>query len=178
MKTYLVYGFAMALAGALLMLALFFLGFHSDPTKAEPAQWIGMLLGLTISATCIVLGTKARRAELPANEPFGYGSALAAGVMITLVASLFGIATNYLYFQVINPGFEDVIIQAEIAKMEDKGMSAQQVEAAENLLRKIMSPVFQAVWGFVIGMIMGTVISLISAAFLKREAHYQPPLVA
>lgn len=178
MKTYLVYGFAMALAGALLMLALFFLGFHSDPTKVGPAQLIGMLLGLTISVACIVLGTKARRAELPTNEPFGYGSALAAGVMITLVASLFGIATNYLYFQVINPGFGDVIIQAEIAKMEDKGMSAQQVEAAENLLRKIMSPVFQAVWGFVMGMIMGTVISLISAAFLKREIPYQPPLVA
>jgi len=38
MKTYLTYGFAMAIAGALLSLVLYFLGYHSDPAKFATAQ--------------------------------------------------------------------------------------------------------------------------------------------
>src|ERR1019366_1394786 len=42
MKTCSLYGFLSALAGALLLLALYFLGFHSDPAKLSAAKWIGM----------------------------------------------------------------------------------------------------------------------------------------
>lgn len=179
MKTYLVYGFAMALASALLTLALYFLGFHSDPTKFGPAQAIAGVVGVLIAVICIVLGTKARRAELPATEDFGYGSALGAGVMITLFSALFGIATTYLYFQVINPGFNDLMMQVQVEKLEAKGMSGQQLEQAENIMRKMMSPMMQSVWAFIGSVFFGTIISLITAAFLKRRASdQQPPLVA
>jgi len=166
MKTYLTYGLAMTVAGALLTLAL------------RTAQWIGMGGGLVIGIAAIVLGTKARRAELPATEEFGYGRALGTGVMIVLFAALFGIVTNLLYTQVINPNFSEVLVQAQIEKWEAAGMSADKIEKAEGLMRKMMNPAIQACVGFLSGMMFGTLISLVTAAFLKREASAEPPVVA
>ena len=170
MKTYLTYGGAMAVAGAILVLTLFFLGFHSEAAKLDAAQTIGLCGGIAIGAVCIVLGTKARLAEVPPTEEFGYGRALGTGVMIVLFASLFGLVTNFLYFQFINPHFTDVIVQAQLAKMEAKGLQGAQLDQAEKMMRTMMNPGLQAVFGFCGGMITGTILSLITAAFLKRPA--------
>jgi len=170
MKTYLTYGLFSALGITLVSLILFFLGYHSDAAKLGTAQLIGTIGALAISITLTVLGIKARRAEVPATEPFGYGRALAAGVMITLFAVLFGAVTNYLYNHVINPGFSDIMVQAQIEKWEAKGMTAAQIEGAESMMRKMMHPAAQAVFGILAGMVFGTVISLIAAAFLQRPA--------
>lgn len=176
MKTYLTYGLFIALGITLISLILFFLGYHSDAAKLGTAQAIGMVGALAVSIVLTVLGVKARRAEIPLTEPFGYGRALGAGVMITLFAVLFGAVTNYLYTHVINPGFSDVMVQAQIEKWEAKGMSAAQIEGAEAMMRKMMHPAIQALFGVVFGMLFGTIISLIAAAFLKRPAL--PPEVS
>jgi hypothetical protein len=68
MKTCSLYGFISALAGALLALALYFTGFHSDPAKLPAAKAIGLCAGLAIVITCLVLGVKARRAEIPEDR--------------------------------------------------------------------------------------------------------------
>jgi Protein of unknown function (DUF4199) len=179
MKTYLTYGFAMAIAGVLLNLVLYFAGFHSDASKFGTAQLIGGLVGLGIGITGIVLGIQARRAEvMAANEDFGYGRALGAGVMIALFSALFGMLTGYLYMQVINPGMTDLMVQHQVSKMEAAGLSADKVEQMETITRKMMSPAIMAAMSFLMAMFGGTVISLISAAFLKRSASDVPPLVA
>lgn len=177
MKTYLTYGFAMAAAGMLLALVQFFLGFHSSAEKLSAANWIGGLGGCGIGIACIILGTKARRAELPATEEFGYGRALGTGVMISLFAALFGLVTNYLYFNLINPGFTDIMVQARLDEFETKGMSGAALEQAEKMVRMMMRPGILAAFGFVGGVISGTIISLITAAFLKRAAPDEPPAV-
>jgi hypothetical protein len=168
MKTYLTYGSAMAGGGFVLVLILYILGFHSDAAKLGTAQWIQACGGIGIGIACIVLGTKARRATVPVEEEFGYGSALGAGVMITLCAALIGIVTNIVYMQLINPGMNEVIVQAQIAKWEAMNMPSARMEQAESMMRKMMSPPIQAAFAFLGGMFFGTLISLISAAFLKR----------
>lgn len=178
MKTYLTYGFVWALGTTLLTLILHFLGYHSDPAKLGSAQLIMFLAGTTITVASIILGTKARRAETPSSEDFGYGSAFVAGLMISLFAAIFSVGTNYLYGQVINPDFQEVMVQAQITKMEAKGMSGAQLEQAEQLMRKMSAPAFQMSMAFVVTMIFGTVISLITAAFLKRRASDHPPIIA
>jgi hypothetical protein len=178
MKTYLTYGFAMALAGGLLTLALFFLGYHTDPEKLETAQWISLPLFIAIAAVIIVLGTKARQAEVPASEPFGYGRALGAGVMIVLFSSLFGIVINFVYFQYINPEFVDVMVQVQTDKLENQGVGSSQIEQMEKGMRMMMKPPLLAFFGFVQAMIGGTLIALITAAFLRRPASAEPPAIA
>jgi hypothetical protein len=179
MKTYLTYGGAMAIGGALLTFALYFLGLHSDPAKLGAAQGVGFCGAVVIGFACLILGVKARREEMPAEEDFGYGRALGAGVMVVLFSSLFGMITSILYSTVINPSFADVIVQAQVQQWEAAGLTGTQVESAEKVTRSLMKPPIQAVLGFFGGMVSGTVMSLITAAFLKRSAldpaEDQPP---
>lgn len=170
MKTSLTYGAAMAIGGALLILGLYFFGFHSEVAKLGAAKWIGTCGGLAVSFACLYLGLKARREEVPPTEAFGYGRAFGNGVMIVLFSSLFGIVTNFVYFQFINPGFADLLIRAESLKLEEKGMSGAQIEQVEKVMRFMLSPGLQTVSGFVGGMIMGTILALIAAALVKRAA--------
>ena len=93
--------------------------------------------------------------------------------MITLFAALIGIVTNILYMQFINPGMTELTVQAQIAKWEAAGMPSSRMEQAEGMMRKMMSPPVMAAMGFCFGMIFGTIISLITAAFLKRPANDQ-----
>jgi hypothetical protein len=170
MKTYLTYGFAMAFGVAVLMLALFFLGFHDNPAKLDTAQWIQVILGLAITIACTVIGIRARRDEVPADQTFGYGSALGAGVMITLFAALIGIVTTYLYSAVINPNFTDVMLQAQAAKFEEKGIPTDKIEQIQKATAVMMKPPVMAAMGFLSAMFFGTLVSLVAAAFLKRPA--------
>jgi hypothetical protein len=175
MKTYLTYGLIWALAGALLTFALFFLGFHSAPEKLQAGQNIAMIVGLIICVASIVLGTRARRSDVPLSEPFGYGQALLSGVMITLFATLFGVMVNMIYMQMVNPGMNEVILQAQYAKFEEMGMSGEQIEAAEQMTKRLMHPAIQAVMQFVIGVIVGSVVALITSIFLRRPAIAEQP---
>ena len=176
MKTYLTYGFAMAFVGALLNFAFYFLGYHSDPAKLQTAQTIAIWLGLAVSVVCIILGTRARRAEAPLTEEFGYGAALATGVLITLIAAFFNVVLSYLYVQIVNPSFMDTVAQMQIQKLEARGMTPTQIEQAETMMRRFMTPVAQAIFGFLGTMLFGTVISLITSAFLKRSTSEPPPM--
>lgn len=170
MKTYLTYGVIWAIAGLVLTVVLYLLGYHSDPAKMTVANYIGGIGGLAIAVACLVFGIRARRDEVPATENFGYGRALGAGVMVALVASVIGIFTTYLYAKVINPEFVDVLVQTQVEKLESKGLSAAQVEGAEKMIRTMSGPGVQAIFACLGGMLFGTIISAIAAAFLKRPA--------
>lgn len=170
MKTYLTYGFALALGGGLLTLALFFLGYHSEAEKISAGQAIGVIGVIAITVAAVVLGTKARRADLPAGEPFGYGRALGVGVMIVLFGSLFGVLITFVYLQHINPDMVDVLVQTQIAKLETQGVGSAQIEQMENGMRMMMKPPIMAVFGFVQSLFTGTVIALITSAFLRRPS--------
>lgn len=180
MKNYLIYGFAMAIAGTVLMLIMFFAGFHTDVEKMQSglAKAIGYIVPTAIAITMIVLGTRAQRAEVPATEPFGYAQALGAGVMVGLFAALFNLVFSYLYFAVINPNFSDVAYQAQVNAMEAKGVSSAQIEQAEPMMRRFMTPVMMTVFAAVFGFVWSVLVSLVTAAFLKRKTNEElPPMV-
>jgi hypothetical protein len=178
MKTCALYGFAIALADALLVLALFFLGFHSDQAKLPAAQLIGGLGALAIGVTFTALGIKARRAEVPETEDFGYGRAFGAGVQVSAVACLLSAAFNYAYFAFINPGLSDIIVQAQLDKMAARGMGDAQIERATQFVRFMWSPGMYAVQTLIGGFIFAVILSLIIAAFLRREVPAEPPVQA
>jgi hypothetical protein len=180
MKTNIVYGLYLTLALLLLNLVFYFLGYHSDAEKFATADTISKIAFWVFAAVFIVLGTRARRSEIPPTENFGYGSALLSGFLISLFSGLFGIITNYLYMQVINRGFIDVIIQAATAKAEAKGAGAAQIEQMEKGIRFMMNPVFSGIFILILMTLCGTLIALVTAAFLKRPAqdNLAPPVAA
>jgi hypothetical protein len=171
MKTPLMYGVIMAVASALLTLILFFVGFHDSPERMQSGvgKFIAVVVPLAITIICLALAMRDKRANTPADASWGYGSALWTGVLTAVFASLLGAVFAYLYFAVINPTMTDVLYQAEVAKMEDKGVSPEQIDQAERFMRKMMSPgimtIFQSIGGFLITV----VISLIMAIFFKTR---------
>ena len=170
MKTTFIYGLGMAIAGTLLNFMFYFLGFHETIEKLGTAQTIGIIGGIIITVGGLILSIKARRSETPEAEAFGYGRALGSGVLTALWASLFGSISNVVYMAVINPGIQDMIIEGEIAKLEAKGLSAEQIDQAEGMIKMMTSPAASGIMGFLGAFIISVIICLIIAAFLKRPA--------
>jgi hypothetical protein len=170
MKTCSLYGFISTLGGALLTLALYFAGYHSDPAKLTAATWVGGLGGLAIASACMALGVKARRAEVPETEAFGYGQALGAGALVALVSSVLSAVFTYAYYAFINPGFTEILLQDKMDKLQAKGISGAQLDQAEKFTRLMLNPVPASVFALIAGFIAGFIIALIVAAFLKRPA--------
>jgi len=175
MKTYLTYGFLLALASFLLTLLLFACGMQTYPVKFSLGKLIVGIAGFCIGVGFIVYGIKARRGATPAGKGFSYGEAVGAGVLVQLVASIFGIVTTYLYFGVINPHFGDAMMQARLDKLEERGLSGEQLDAAESMIRMLNSPLAHVAEKFIGSMIFGTIVALIAAAFLKRAAEESVP---
>jgi hypothetical protein len=173
MKTYLLYGFISSLAGAFLTLILYFAGFHSDPAKLAMAGWIGGLLGLAILVTCITLGVKARREEVPPDQDFSYWASFFAAFMISMIANVINVGFSIVYNIYINPTFLELMRQQQITKMENSGASSDKAEAASAMM---FSPVPQAIIFMIFGTIIAVVISFIMAGFFTRKA-VQPPKI-
>ena len=177
MKPYLTYGSFIAIGNAVITLVLYLAGFHSDPDKLQTGNYVVTATGLALGISFLVIGIRTKRAAVPATQEFSYGSALGAGVMIALFASLFGSVFQFIYLSFINPGFAEVMIQAQTAKMQSTGLSADQIDKATQFMRVMTRPAIQAVMGFFGGIIFSMIISLIAAAFLKRKA-VEAPLAA
>lgn len=120
---------------------------------------------------------KARRAEIPDGEGFGYGRALWAGMLISIVSSILSAIFNYLYFAFINPGFTDIMLQDQMDKLQAKGMSGDQLEKVEKFTRFMMAPGMQGLFTLLAGLFIGFLIALVVAAFLKRPEPAGPPRV-
>jgi hypothetical protein len=71
MKTYLTYGFYMALGNALIVFVLYFSGLHSEAAKLDLAQKIQMFGSIGISIACLVYGTREHRNALPPTDAYG-----------------------------------------------------------------------------------------------------------
>jgi hypothetical protein len=170
MKTTLTYGFLLTLCNFLVTVALFACGLQSDAAKIAASGRIAGLVGLAIAIACIAGGIVARRKAAPAGAAFSYGQAWGAGWLVQLWASIFGLATTYLYLTVINPKFTDLMVQMRLDKLAARGLTGDQLDRAESMLRLLSSPLAQTIANFIGTLILGAIIALIAAAFLKRAA--------
>ena len=169
MKHALTYGFYMALAGAFLVLGLYFAGLHNDPDKMSLGQNIGMIGGITISIVVMLMGVR---------EKWGYGSAFGAAFLIGLFGSLIAVVFNYAYFFHINPGFSELVFQTELAKLEAKGVAQDVIDGAEPMLKMMTSSTAMIITGGIFGAIGNGLIALMVAAFCKnRPVVAAPPVV-
>jgi hypothetical protein len=180
MKTYLTYGAGITAAGAVLTLVLHIMGYWTNPERLGTALMIASIGGLAISTVGIVLGTKAVRDPVgPAG--FTYGQAFKAGLFIILASAAFGLVFNFVYFKFINPNFAETTIQWTQSLMERMGAPEAQIEKKIDEMRQTTTVTRQLINGAVGAICFGAVISLITAAILKRapkEDLSEPPPIA
>ena len=174
----------MAIASAVLTFIMFFAGLHDNAERMQSgvAQTLSIAGPLAIVVACLVLAMREKRASTAPDANWSYGSALGTGVLTGLVGALVGGIFAYLYFAFLNPHMGDVIYQVQVAKMEAKGMTADQIERAEPMMRKFMTPAMMTVFQTFFGFVWAVVLSLIVAIFFRKRdvlvaATDAPPLV-
>jgi len=165
MSTTLLYALIMAIAQVVVTLISYFLGYQTDHMAS--GRWF-QLIPLVVSIVILVLGIKAVREEQP-GKGLSYGKGVGTGALITLYSCIIGSVYAYIHFTYVNPNFADYVVEVSREKWASAGMSDSQMENAEKGVRWFTKPAVQAIASFIIGNIFGVILSLIIAAFLKRE---------
>lgn len=103
-----------------------------------------------------------------------YGQALGAGVIIFLYATIITSIFSYILNTVIDPGLMQKGLAVQEQALLDRGMTQEQVDAGLKVAAKMMKPAITIPIGLVVNMFFGLILSLIAAAFVRKEGN---PLV-
>ncbi|MDD3567743.1 MAG: DUF4199 domain-containing protein [Bacteroidales bacterium] len=161
MKSAMTYGLMLALA----LIAIHLVQYLMDVYK--PPAWVNLLTYAVIVGG-IVYGTiRFRDDEL--GGYISYGKALGFGVLLSLFASIVYGFYNYLLTAVIDPSYMEGVYRMLEETYLELGMDYDQVETMMETVKRFQTPlmmVFSSVLGFTF---MGTIFSLITSIFLKKE---------
>jgi hypothetical protein len=133
----------------------------------ESVGWISGIWSLLLSVTVLFLCLREYREQNKGFISYGQGLGLAtlSGVISGLVAGAF----NYIYIQFI----DNTVMQRQLdlarERMEDQGLSASQIQSAEEVTSLFMNPGVQFVVVVITSLIFNFLLGLIIAAVVKRE---------
>lgn len=127
-------------------------------------KWLpSIILGVVIIIFCIQYG-KQQTDGVTFGKVFGYG------FKISLVISVLMIVYGLLSFFVIFPEFTDQALQQARAGMEAKGnLTEDQIDQGMEITKKFMQPLPIAIITFLGTLFVGTIASLLGAAFTKKS---------
>ncbi|MDB6113291.1 MAG: hypothetical protein JWQ62_236 [Lacunisphaera sp.] len=165
MGTKFTYALILTISQTVFTLLMFFLGFQTEKiATGQYFQWVPLVITIVV----LWLGIKAVREE---NEGkyLTYGQGVGAGTLISLFSGLMSGVYAYIHFKFVNPNFFDYQLTLMRDKWAAKGLSENQMEQAENMMRKFSGPGVYAITTPIIVVCIGVIISLILAAILKRN---------
>src|SRR6202522_3665839 len=139
-----------------------------------------LALGYTIMVASFLLvyfGIRSYRDNNLAGQ-ISFGRAFACGILITLITCVCYVATwEVLYFNFI-PHFMDSYWAAQIHKIQSSGLdpatTAAQVAAIQHSQQLYQNPFVNMAYTFMEPLPVGLLITLISAALLRRKAPVEP----
>jgi hypothetical protein len=130
------------------------------------------------SRFCWCSSASARTATTLATARITFAKAFAVGISITLISCICYVVTwEVLYFNFLH-GFMDKYGAHMVEKLKASGASPAAIQAQLQQLKKYKelyeNPLFNAVMTFIEPFPIGLVITLISAAVLRKKAQSQP----
>jgi hypothetical protein len=143
-----------------------------------------LALGYTIlvaSFLLIYFGIRSYRDNTLAGE-ISFGRAFACGILITLITTVCYVATwEVLYFNFM-PHFMDSYFAAQIHKVQSSGLdsatTAAKVSAIQHSQQLYQNPLVNMAYASIEPLPVGLIITLISAAMLRRKARVEPTAAA
>lgn len=124
-------------------------------------------LSLVILAICLYLFSKQYRDKV--NEGvLTYGQGFTVGLLTGVFAGVLTAFFSVILLTYIDPGLVDKQLELMEQQFLAKGMSEDQVEAAINMSKKWMTPIFLFIGGILSMAFWSALISLITAAVLKK----------
>jgi len=152
------YGLLTGLIGVILSFVL-----NVSHLDQSPAKW----LSLVVMVGGIILGQNAFK---QANGAFmSYGQGVGVGVLVASISSLLSAIFAYVYVTFIDPDMTARILDKARADMEARGnMSDAQIDQAMHWTAMfVQGPALVGI-ALVSGIIMGLLVSLVTAAILKN----------
>jgi len=133
----------------------------------ESIGWISGVWSLGMAVTITFLCLREFREQ---NEGYiSYGQGLGLSTLLGAIGGLVAGGFNYIYIEFI----DNSVIQRQMdiarEKMEDQGMTASQIQSAEEVTRMFMNPGMQFVVVVITGVIFNFFLGLIVSAVVKRE---------
>jgi hypothetical protein len=139
-----------------------------------------MVLGYTMMVASFLLiyfGLRSYRDNTLAGQ-ISFGRAFTCGILIALITTVCYVATwEILYFNFI-PHFMDSYFAAEIQKVQSSGLdpatTAARVAAVARQQQLYQNPFVNMAYTFIEPLPVGLIITLVSAAVLRRKAPGKP----
>ncbi|HET6556661.1 MAG TPA: DUF4199 domain-containing protein [Prolixibacteraceae bacterium] len=126
-----------------------------------------------ISYVFMVIGIFMAQKNYRDNELDGsisYGQAVGFGTAVMLFVGIISALYALILFKV-DPSLIDQMIITQEEDMLKKGMTEEQIEASMAFTSKIMTPVGLSIMTFLGSIFMGTIISLVTSIFVKRQPN-------
>ena len=123
---------------------------------------------LTI-AGIVIAQTNYRNKEL--NGVISYGEAVGFGTAIMLFAGIVTALYTLILYTFVDPGLIEQMKVVQEEAMLQKGMTEDQIDATMSMTSKMMTPAWMAIMGLVGSVFIGTIISLVSSIFIKRQPN-------
>jgi hypothetical protein len=148
----------------------------ADKVGSSHSLAIGYTI-LVASFLLIYFGIRSYRDNTLAGQ-ISFGRAFACGILITLITTVFYVATwEVLYFNFM-PHFMDSYFAAQIHKVQSGGLdpatTAAKVAALQRSQQLYQNPLVNMAYTFMEPLPVGLIITLVSAAVLRRKAPAEP----
>ncbi len=158
-KSAMIYGLYLGIAVVLYSVILYVAGQTQNKTLAF-LSYIIFVAGIVMAQITY------RNREL--GGAISYGQAVGIGAAVMLFAGIISALYTIIIFS-IDPGLIDQIKILQEEALLKQGMSEEQIEATMAISSKMMSPGIMAISGTIGSVIIGTIISLITAIFVKKQ---------
>jgi len=172
-KTILTFGLISGVVSSLMMVATVP---FMDKIGFDRGAYVGYT-AIVLSFLLVYFGIRSYRDEV-GNGQITFTTAFAVGISITLISCTFYVATwEVLYYNFL-PGFWDKYAAHAVFKLQAAGASssaiAQQVQQIQKYKEMYNSPLINAAMTFIEPFPVGLLITLISAAVLRKKSQVQP----
>jgi glucan phosphoethanolaminetransferase (alkaline phosphatase superfamily) len=166
-KTVLTFGVISGAVMAAMMLAT--LPFTDSPWLQSHSMVIGYAT-MVLSFMLVFFGIRSYRENVGGTITFG--RAFAVGILITLISSvLYVITWEIMYFGI--PSFGERFMTMCVAHIKNSGASPQAIQTQLNQLKYLDNPFINAAMTFAEPFPVGLIITLISAAILRKKTKEQ-----
>jgi hypothetical protein len=163
--------YGLIIAGSQAVIALLLYGLGLDTVES-----LSMVTGsftTAIMAYICYLNLRHYR-DIENNGYMSVGQGLGRGFRTGLIGGGFLAVFYFLYYKFINPGFLERLQIREEQKLEEQGLTDEQLEQALKFIDMGFQPLWQAVLTY-FGIILFVVVaSLILSAFMKKENPSAP----
>lgn len=98
-----------------------------------------------------------------------YGQGVGIAFWFALISSLISSVFTYIYIKFVDANFLEMIVDREITKMEEKGMTADQIDQAMPYIKMFTSA--EAIFGFGLffGILIAVIIGLLVTIFTQKK---------